>query len=174
MMLYEFKADLRAYFSTVSPELGMRTREELIAFNEANADREMPYFGQEILIAANEMGALTDPEYLGFKETARRLSQEEDIDRLMEEHQLDAIVASSTRAAWKTDQLAYSYEHARLLLRLDDDALRGIHPGFPSGIRVTEPQAGPHRHDPDRAVRDLLLEPLPQPPLNPSSAQRKE
>ena len=103
LMLYEFKADLRAYFSTVSPELGMRTLEDLIAFNEANADREMPYFGQEILIAANEMGPLTDPEYLGFKETARRLSQEEGIDRLMEEHQLDAIVAATTRAAWKTD-----------------------------------------------------------------------
>ena len=103
LMLYEFKADLRAYFSTVSPELGMRSLEDLIAFNEANADREMPYFGQEILIAANEMGPLTDPEYLGFKEAARRLSQEEGIDRLMEEHQLDAIVAPTTRAAWKTD-----------------------------------------------------------------------
>ena len=103
LMLYEFKADLRAYFSTVSPQLGLRSLEDLIAFNEANADREMPYFGQEILIAANEMGPLTDPEYLDFKETARRLSQEEGIDRLMEEHQLDAIVAPTTRAAWKTD-----------------------------------------------------------------------
>jgi amidase len=103
LMLYEFKAGLRAYLSTVSPQLGMRSLEDVIAFNEANADREMPYFGQEILIAANEMGPLTDPEYLDFKETARRLSQEEGIDRLMEEHQLDAIVAPTTRAAWKTD-----------------------------------------------------------------------
>ena len=103
LMLYEFKADLQKYFSTVSPELGMRTLEDLIAFNEANADREMPYFGQEILIAANEMGPLTDMRYLELKETARRLSQEEGIDRLMEEHQLDAIVAPTTRAAWKTD-----------------------------------------------------------------------
>jgi amidase len=103
LMLYEFKADLRAYFSTVSPELGMRSLEDLIAFNEANADREMPYFGQEILIAANEMGPLMDPEYLRFKETARRLSQDEGIDRLMEQHRLDAIVAPTTRAAWKTD-----------------------------------------------------------------------
>ena len=83
LMLYEFKADLQKYFSTVSPELGMRTLEDLIAFNEANADREMPYFGQEILIAANEMGPLTDMRYLELKETARRLSQEEGIDRLM-------------------------------------------------------------------------------------------
>ncbi len=103
MMLYEFKADLKEYFSTVSPDLGLRTLEDLIAFNEANADREMPYFGQELLIAANEMGPLSDPAYAEVKETARRLSQEEGIDRLMEQHGLDAIVAPTTRAAWKTD-----------------------------------------------------------------------
>jgi len=103
LMLYEFKANLEAYFSAVSPDLGMRTLEDLITFNEANADREMPYFGQEIVIAANEKGPLTDTAYLDFKETARRLSQEEGIDRLMEEHQLDAIVAPTTRSAWKTD-----------------------------------------------------------------------
>ena len=103
LMLFEFKEGLPAYFSTVSPDLGMRTLRDLIAFNEANADREMPYFGQEIIIAADAMGSILSPEYLEFKETARRLSQEEGIDRLMDEHQLDAMVAPTTRSAWKTD-----------------------------------------------------------------------
>lgn len=103
VLLYEFKADLELYFQSVAPELGMRTLDDLIAFNEANADREMPWFGQEIVIEANGKGPLTSREYLEAKETARRFSQDEGIDALMEQHQLDAIVAPTTRAAWKTD-----------------------------------------------------------------------
>lgn len=103
VLLYEFKADLELYFQSVSPDLGTRTLGDLIAFNEANADREMPWFGQEIVIEANEKGPLTSREYLEAKETARYYSQDEGIDALMEQHQLDAIVAPTTRAAWKTD-----------------------------------------------------------------------
>jgi amidase len=103
VLLYEFKADLEIYFQSVAPELGMRTLDDLIAFNESNLGREMPWFGQEIVIEANEKGDLSSREYLEAKETARRYSQEEGIDALMEEHQLDAIVAPTTRSAWKTD-----------------------------------------------------------------------
>ena len=103
VLLYEFKADLEIYFQSVAPELGMRTLDDLIAFNESNLGREMPWFGQEIVIEANEKGDLSSREYLEAKETARRYSQDEGIDALMEEHQLDAIVAPTTRSAWKTD-----------------------------------------------------------------------
>jgi len=103
VLLYEFKTDLELYFQSVAPELNMRTLDDLIAFNEANADREMPWFGQEIVIEAAAKGDLSTPEYLESKETARRYSQDEGIDWLMEEHQLDAIVAPTTRSAWKTD-----------------------------------------------------------------------
>jgi amidase len=103
VLLYEFKADLELYFQTVPPAIGIRTLDDLIAFNDANADREMPWFGQEIVIEANAKGDLNTAEYLEAKETARRLSRDEGIDALMEQHQLDAIVAPTTRSAWKTD-----------------------------------------------------------------------
>ncbi len=103
VLLYEFKADLATYFATLAPEIGIRTLADIIAFNEANADREMPYFGQEIMLQAEEKGPLTSPEYLEAKETARRLSQEEGIDAIMDEHRLDAIMAPSNRPAWKTE-----------------------------------------------------------------------
>jgi amidase len=103
VLLYEFKADLNAYLAGVAPEVAVHSLEELIAFNEANADREMPFFGQEILEAAQEKGPLTEPEYLEALETAQRLSRDEGIDALMDEHGLDAIVSPTTRPAWKTD-----------------------------------------------------------------------
>ncbi len=103
VLLYEFKADLNAYLANLGPEVAVHSLEEIIAFNAANADREMPFFGQERMEMAQEKGPLTDPEYLEALETARRLSRDEGIDALMDEHNLDAIVSPTTRPAWKTD-----------------------------------------------------------------------
>ncbi|MFQ5537601.1 MAG: amidase [Gemmatimonadota bacterium] len=103
VLLYEFKADMARYLEEAGSPNGMASLADLIAFNEANADREMPFFGQEIFIAANEKGGLDSPEYLEALETARRLSRDEGIDALMEEHDLDAIVAPTTLPSWKTD-----------------------------------------------------------------------
>jgi len=103
VLLYEFKADLNAYLANLGPEVAVHSLEEIIAFNKANADREMPFFGQERMEMAQEKGPLTDPEYLEALETARRLSRDEGIDALMDEHNLDAIISPTTRPAWKTD-----------------------------------------------------------------------
>ncbi len=53
VLLYELKADMAAYLSTLGPTAPVRTLADIIAFNEANADREMPYFGQELFIQAH-------------------------------------------------------------------------------------------------------------------------
>ena len=103
VLLYEFKADLEAYLRDAGNPNGMATLADLIAFNEADAEREMPYFGQEIFEQVVGLGGLDSPDYLEALETARRLSREEGIDALMEEHDLDAIVAPTTRPAWKID-----------------------------------------------------------------------
>ena len=41
----------------------MRSLKDLIAFNEAHAAEEMPYFGQELMMQAEKKGPLTSPEY---------------------------------------------------------------------------------------------------------------
>ena len=38
---------------------------DVIAFNEREKAREMPYFGQEILEMAQKKGPLTSPAYVG-------------------------------------------------------------------------------------------------------------
>jgi amidase len=102
-MLYEFKAGLNEYFASLGPEAPVRTLEDVIAFNEANADREMRYFAQEIFYQAESKGDLTSTEYLRALESARTLSRAEGIDALMDEHDLDAIISPTTRPAWKID-----------------------------------------------------------------------
>ena len=105
LMLFEFKAGLNAYLSNLGPSAPLKSLEEIIAFNEEHKAVEMPYFGQELFIQAQEKGPLTDPEYLEALETTLRLSREEGIDKVMDEHDLDALVAPTGGPAWKTDLL---------------------------------------------------------------------
>jgi amidase len=103
VLLYEFKADLNAYLRDWAPTATSRTLADLIAFNERERAREMPYFGQEIFQLAQEKGPLTEPEYVDALETCGRLSRVEGIDAVMAEHRLDAIVAPTGSPAWPID-----------------------------------------------------------------------
>ena len=73
------------------------------AITAANSDRELPYFQQEIMLEAQELGPLTESDYQEALADAMRLSREEGIDAVMEEHGLDAIVAPTGSPAWTTD-----------------------------------------------------------------------
>lgn len=106
LLEYEFKHDLNAYLAALGPDAPVKSLEEVIAFNEANADLEMPYFGQERLYDSQARGPLTDPEYLEAKRTVQRATREDGIDRLIREHDLDAIVAPTRDIAWVTDHIA--------------------------------------------------------------------
>ena len=102
---YEFKANMNAYLSSLGPDAPVRTLAEIIDFNERNADREMPFFGQERLVASQARGPLTDPEYLNAVSAIQRGAREDGIDALMDSHDLDAIVAPTRSVAWKTDHI---------------------------------------------------------------------
>ncbi len=103
VLLYELKADLNAYLAALGPKAPVKTLAEVIAFNEAHRAEEMPYFGQELFLKAQEKGPLTDKPYLDALEKNRRLSRAEGIDAVMDEHRLDAIVAPTGSPAWLTD-----------------------------------------------------------------------
>jgi len=106
LLEYEFKHDLNVYLASLGPDAPVKTLAEVIAFNEANADLEMPYFGQERLHDSQARGPLTDPEYLRAKATIQRATREDGIDRLVSEHNLDAIVAPTRDIPWVTDHIA--------------------------------------------------------------------
>ena len=101
LMLFEFKAGLNAYFASLGPDAPVKSMQELIDFNERNAERELPFFGQEILLEAQAKGPLTDKAYLDAK--ARCLEWPKRLNAFLDEHRLDAIVAPTSGPAGALD-----------------------------------------------------------------------
>src|SRR5207247_3906444 len=63
VLLYEFKADLNKYLAALGPAAPVHSLEDVIAFNEARKEEELPYFGQEIMTMAQAKGRLTSAKY---------------------------------------------------------------------------------------------------------------
>jgi amidase len=103
VLLYEFKADLNAYLKGLGPAAKVRTLEDLIAFNEREKAREMPFFGQEIFVMAQKKGPLTSAAYKKALATCAARSQAQGIDAVMLRQKLDAIVAPTGSPAWPID-----------------------------------------------------------------------
>ena len=103
VLLYEFKADLNAYLAARGASSPVRSLQDLIAFNEKEKAREMPFFGQELFISAQKKGPLTSPKYRTARAQCRSLAREQGIDLVLRRHRLDAIVAPTGSPAWTTD-----------------------------------------------------------------------
>lgn len=103
VLLYEFKADLNAYLAGLGPQAPVRSLKDVIAFNEKNSAREMPYFGQDIMIKAEAKGPLTSKPYLAALRKNHLLTRAQGIDAVMKKNRLDALVAPTGGPAWPTD-----------------------------------------------------------------------
>ena len=99
---YEFKADLNAYLARL-PAGHPRSLKELIAFNDREREKEMPFFGQETFIRAEAKGPLTEQAYLDALERNHRLTRTEGLDVVFDRHQLDAVIAPTGGPAGLTD-----------------------------------------------------------------------
>jgi amidase len=102
---FEFKADLNAYLAALGPNAPHKDLASLIAFNEQNRSREMPYFGQETFIKSQAKGPLTSPVYRAARAKCIRLSRTEGIDATLAKYRLSAIIAPTGGPAWPTDLL---------------------------------------------------------------------
>jgi amidase len=103
VLLYEFKADLNAYLAKLGPQAPVRSLKDIIAFNEQNRAREMPYFGQDIMEKAQAKGPLTTPAYLQALRKNHLLTRTQGIDAIMKRHRLDALIAPTGGPPWPTD-----------------------------------------------------------------------
>jgi amidase len=110
---FDFRSDVRSYFATRSgvPMAG-KTLADTIAFDTANADVEMPFWGQDLFEQANGLAAGPDapqPDFNGMTYNQAleidRLSGVNGIDKALHDFNLDAIVAPTDNPAWATDLL---------------------------------------------------------------------
>lgn len=102
VLLYDLKHDLAQYLAT-RPGLKVKTLADLITFNNAHADTEMPWFGQELFEQAEAKGPLTDKAYLDALAKAKQLSGPQGIDTTLKAQHLNALLAPSWGPAFMTD-----------------------------------------------------------------------
>lgn len=102
VMLFEYKDGLNKYFRSLGPDAKIKNLEDLISFNKSDS-LEMKFYNQRFLELALEKSGLDSKEYKETLEKMLRGSREEGIDKVMNEHQLDAIIAPTGGPAWKTD-----------------------------------------------------------------------
>jgi amidase len=99
ILVAEFKEDLAAYLEGV--RAGPRTFDDLIEFNDGHAADVMPYFGQELFLAAHEGLGTADPGYAAA--VALVEAQRTALAALFRERDIVALVAPANSRAWRTD-----------------------------------------------------------------------
>jgi amidase len=113
VLCFDFRDDLRNYLATRHHvPLAGGTISDAIAFDNAHADAEMPFFAQEIfdLTAAMALGA-DDPQpdfgNMTYNQAIEidRLSGVNGIDKALTDFNLDAVLAPTDNPAWPTDLL---------------------------------------------------------------------
>ena len=102
VLLWEFRRDLNAYLAALPNPLARLSLDEIIRFNSENADRELQRFDQSIFLRSQAL-ELTEEAYREKRERTQTAMRADGLDRLFEEHKLDALIGISTSVAWLID-----------------------------------------------------------------------
>ncbi len=102
VLLYEFKDGLNKYFESLGEDAPVSSIEELAELTKTSRI-ERARFDRSLILQAAEKGDLDSEEYTSALESMLTNSREKGIDRIMEEHNLDAIISPTGSPAWKTD-----------------------------------------------------------------------
>ncbi len=104
VMLYEYKDGLNKYFKSLGAKAKIKNLEALIDFNKKDSV-ELSFYNQTYLEMAQAKEGLDSEEYQKILIDMLKGSRENGIDRVMNEHNLDAIIAPTGGPAWKTDHI---------------------------------------------------------------------
>jgi len=104
VLLWDLKWDIEAYIEGyVEPSFPIRTLADIVAFNKEHADRELPWFGQDLFESSVNKTELSDPEYIAAVGRLQRWGRAEGIDAVIKEYGVDAIVAPTNAPASRID-----------------------------------------------------------------------
>ncbi len=99
VFLYELKRDLNLYLRDWAVGTKIRTMADIIAFNEAHADKALR-FGQDLFLAAQATkGDLSEIEYRAARAMDLLSAKERGMDAYMTQHKLDAVLFTGTSGA---------------------------------------------------------------------------
>ena len=93
---------MHKYLKELGDERPAKNLEELIELTY-NDSIEMRYFNLERMENAQKKGNLNDIEYINALKNMLNGYRKDGIDRIMDYHNLDAIICPSGSPAWKTD-----------------------------------------------------------------------
>jgi amidase len=92
VFLYELKRDLNLYLKDWATNTTIKTIADIVAFNEANADKALR-FGQDLFLAANDtQGDLSELEYKSARAMDLLAAKTRGMDAYMNRHNLDAVL----------------------------------------------------------------------------------
>jgi amidase len=99
VFLYELKRDLNLYLRDWAVGTRIKTMADIIAFNQANADKCLR-FGQDLFLAAQATkGDLSELEYKSARAMDLMAAKQRGLDAYMGEHRLDAVIFPATAGA---------------------------------------------------------------------------
>lgn len=101
VLFYDFPFDIAAYLAT-RVGLSVHNLDDLIAFNNAHADIEMQYFGQEIFLICQNSG-ITAAQYAQSLINAHNFARTQGIDAVLSQFNVEAIVTPTTIPSYTTD-----------------------------------------------------------------------
>jgi amidase len=95
VMLHEFRRGIAAYLATRGDTVNVHSLADLIAFNQAHADKELAVFDQDTFLRAEKGPELSDAEHRRLRDRCRERAREQGIEGVMAKHRLDAFLAPS-------------------------------------------------------------------------------
>jgi amidase len=99
VFLYELKRDLNLYLTDWATDTSIKTMADVIAFNEANADKALR-FGQDLFLAAETTrGDLSEREYKSARAMDLLAAKTHGLDAYMNQHKLDAVLFAGSTGA---------------------------------------------------------------------------
>ena len=109
VQLYEFKDGLNKYLEELGSNAQVEDLKDLIEKTFTDSI-EMKYHDHQLLKLAQSKGDLNSNEYRIALTKMLQQSREEGIDRVMNKHNLNAIIAPTGDPAWKTDLINGDHE----------------------------------------------------------------
>ncbi|UFW49207.1 MULTISPECIES: amidase family protein [Bradyrhizobium] len=92
VFLYELKHDLNLYLKDWATHTDIKTIADIVAFNEAHADKALR-FGHDLFLAANSTrGDLSEREYKSARAMDLLTARTRGMDAYMNQHKLDAVL----------------------------------------------------------------------------------